>query len=186
MTTSKTNTEVFKNLNKRINELERRNSLQSSLLILFIIFTVLLSGYIIYIEVEDPPFGKWKYLSLEKKQTQEYNDYLLSRIDSISRSNDLLLENSPYYPGVFFEVQIGAFESFDLNAYKKSLENLRSYKEDSLQKYVLGKFRELDQAKLFLKDIRRMGVSDAFIIAKINGERVEVHEALRAQKEKDW
>lgn len=187
MNTSKTNTEVFHKQDKRINELERKYTFQSGLLIFFIILVVVLSGYIVYIEVEEPPFGKWKNINLEKRQTEEYNDYLLSRIDSINRSNDLLLENSSFYPGVFYEVQIGAFQYFDLSAYLESLENLRSYEEDGLQKYVLGKFRELNNAKLFLKDIRQMGISDAFIIAKIDGKRVEVKEAIAAQrKNKKW
>lgn len=187
MNTSKTNTEVFHNQNRRINELERKYIFQSGLLIFFIILVVILAGYIVYIEVEEPPFGKWEQKNLERRQTEEYNDYLLSRIDSISRSNDLLLENSSFYPGVFYEVQIGAFQHFDLSTYLQSLENLRVYQEDDLQKYVLGKFRDLNTAKLFLKDISQMGISDAFIIAKIDGKRVEVKEAIAAQKAKgEW
>lgn len=180
------NTEEFKKLHNRIGELERTNKALKSLYLLFIFITLLLAAYIIYIEVEKPPFGKWHYLNQEKLQTEQYNDYLLSRIDSISRSNDLLMENSPYYTGVFFEVQIGAFKNFDLNAYKQSLENLRSYQEDSLNKYVLGKFRDYKMAKAFQRDITKMGVEDAFIVGKINGNRVNIKQAIAASKEKKW
>lgn len=186
MITGKTNTEDFKKLEGRIKDLERKNKAQTSIIVLFIFVSILLTGYIAYIELEEPPFGKWQQLSEEKKQTEQYSDYLLSRIDSINRSNNLLLENSPFYQGVFYEVQIGAFQYFDLDNYLKSLENLRGYKQDSLNKYVLGKFRDLNQAKLFLRDVRKMGVSDAFIIAKIDGTRVEVKQALEAQKRKNW
>ncbi len=186
MTTGKTNTEDFKRLEQRIKNLEKKNRGQTTVIVLFIILSLLLTGFIIYSELEEPPFGKWKQLSAEKKQTELYNDYLLSRIDSINRSNDLLLENSPYYTGVFYEVQIGAFQYFDLNEYQEALQNLRGYKQDSLNKYVLGKFRDLNQAKLFLMDVRKMGVLDAFLVAKINGTRVEIKRALEAQRRKDW
>lgn len=186
MTTGKTNTEDFKRLESRIKSLENKNKSQTGIIVLFIIVSLLLTSYIVYIELEEPPFGKWERLADEKKQTEEYSNYLLSRIDSISRSNDLLLENSPFYSGVFFEVQIGAFQYFDLNEYQEALQNLRGYKQDSLNKYVLGKFRDLNQAKLFLMDVRKMGVYDAFLVAKVNGTRVEVKQALEAQRTKNW
>ncbi len=186
MANGKTNTEDFKRLEKRIKDLENKNKGQTTIIVLFIFLSLLLTGYIVYIELEEPPFGKWKQLSEEKKQTEDYSDYLLSRIDSINRSNDLLLENSPFYTGVFFEVQIGAFQYFDLDKYQEALLNLRGYKQDSLNKYVLGKFRDLNQAKLFLMDVRKMGVNDAFLVAKINGTRVEVRQALEAQRTKKW
>lgn len=181
-----TNSEVFKQLNQRINALERNNKTLKVLFFLFVFVAFLLAAYIVYIEVATPPFGKWRFLRQEKLQTQQFNDYLLSRIDSISRSNDLLMENSPYYSGVFFEVQIGAFENFDLEAYQEALENLHFYKEDSLNKYVLGKFRNYQKAKAFQKDMMRMGVEDAFVIGKINGERVEITQAIKAAEKQKW
>lgn len=186
MATGKTNTEDFKRLEDRIKDLENKNNSQTSIIVLFIIVSLLLTAYIVYIELEEPPFGKWERLADEKKQTEDYSEYLLSRIDSISRSNDLLMENSPFYKGVFYEVQIGAFQYFDLNEYQESLQNLRGYKQDSLNKYVLGKFRDWNQAKLFLRDVRKMGVQDAFIVAKLDGTRVEIKQAREAERTKNW
>ena len=178
-----TDTEEFKRLNLRIKELERRNKSLKGIYFFYLILAVVLAAFIAYTELSEPPFGIWKQISNEKKQTEQFSDYLLSRIDSINRANNLLMENSPYYTGVFFEVQIGAFEHFDMAEYQEALENLRSYRGDSLNKYVLGKFRDYDRAKAFEKDIQRMGVEDAFIVGKINGKRVTITQALNAAKE---
>lgn len=178
-------TEVFKQQDRRIRDLQIRNKSLIALMTVFMIIAVLLAAYVVYIELEEPAFGKWKRLQQEKQQTEQYNDYLLSRIDSVARFNDLLMENSPNYSGVFFEVQIGAFKEFNLQQYQESLQNLRTYQENDLNKYVLGKFRSYDMAQTFLKDIQRMGISDAFIIAKIDGKRVELKTALVAARERN-
>lgn len=177
-----THSEIFKALNYQINALERSNKVLKTLFLLFVFITLLLAAFIVYIELETPPFGKWRTINEGMKQTEQYNDYLLSRIDSIGRANDLLMENSPYYKGIFFEVQIGAFKNFDLGTYQQSLENIRYYRQDSLNKYVLGKFRDYNMARAFQKDITRMGIADAFIVGKIDGNRVEIREALKAAR----
>lgn len=178
--------DIFQKQEQKIVNLERSNRSLRSLLLFLIFVVLLLTAYVVYIEVATPPFGKWRSLQESKAQTEQYSEYLLVRIDSIARANDLLMENSPLYSGVFFEVQIGAFRNFDLNKYQDALENLRFYRQDSLNKYVLGKFRNYPTAKAFQKDITRMGVTDAFIVGKIDGERVEIREAIKAAKERRW
>ncbi|MFT7299236.1 MAG: hypothetical protein ACI9WO_002060, partial [Sphingobacteriales bacterium] len=49
---------------------------------------------------------------------------------------------------------------------------------------TLGSFDKYVQANKFKKDIRRMGIRDAFIIGKIDGERVKIRQAIAAEKEK--
>jgi len=135
-------------------------------------------GYIIYIEHFPPFFGRWPELKQDLQVLQSKNSQLTDRVDSLNRVNNMLLELSPYYTGVFFEVQIGAFENFDLEKYKEGLARLNIDYSGDLDQYTLGKFRELDMAKDFVEDIREMGIRDAFIVAKIDGERVTVAEAL--------
>lgn len=178
--------DVFQKQEKKISDLRKSNRSLRSLLYFFMLVFLLAIAYVVYIEVSNPPFGKWRNIMENKKQTDQYNEYLLVRIDSIARANDLLMENSPIYTGVFFEVQIGAFRNFDLAKYQDALENLRYYQEDSLNKYVMGKFRDYPTAKAFQKDIIRMGIEDAFIVGKINGQRVEISEAIKAAKDQGW
>ena len=178
--------DVFQKQEQKITNLRKRNRSLRSLLYFFIVVTLLLVAYVVYTELATPPFGKWKTVMNNKVQTDQYNEYLLVRIDSIARANDLLMENSPLYTGVFFEVQIGAFRSFDLNKYKDALENLRYYRQDSLNKYVLGKFRNYPTAIAFQRDIVKMGISDAFIVGKIDGNRVEISQAIKAANNQSW
>lgn len=178
--------DVFQKQEQKIENLKKSNKGLRSLLYFSMFVILLLIVYVVYIEVATPPFGKWQTLMENKVQTDQYNEYLLVRIDSIARANDLLMENSPLYTGVFFEVQIGAFRNFDLNKYKDALENLRYYRQDSLNKYVLGKFRNYSNAKAFQADIVRMGMTDAFIVGKIDGNRVEISQAIQAAKDRKW
>ncbi|MEM9672108.1 MAG: hypothetical protein AAF992_05905, partial [Bacteroidota bacterium] len=48
-----------------------------------------------------------------------------------------------------------------------------------LDQYTLGKFRDLEKALAFQKDVQQMGIQDAFVVAKVDGERVTVKEAQR-------
>jgi hypothetical protein len=182
----KTNAELFLTLDKKIRkEIKRKKSWRS----IFFIMSFICFGsitYLIYIEYFDPPFGKWGKKSQElnqiielKSELEEKNRIYISKMDSLQKVNDLLLENSNYYLGVFFEVQIGAFQKFDLSNYEQELAHLRLENVDGYNKYVLGKFRSFEKATAFLNDIRRMGFPDAFIIGKINGERVDLKLAKR-------
>ncbi len=88
------------------------------------------------------------------------------------------MELSPYYTGVFFEVQIGAFAYFDLDTYKEDLVKMNIDKTEQIDQYTLGKFRDLDQALSFQKDIQKDGYPRCFVIAKVDGKRVSIKEAL--------
>jgi hypothetical protein len=46
----------------------------------------------------------------------------------------------------------------------------------------LGKFRSFKTAQEFNNDIKKMGIADAFIVGKIDGQRVDLQEAVKASK----
>lgn len=177
-----TNAEEFQKLNKKILYLKKKNKGIKSALVIFIILFLVLLAYLIYSEVNTPLFGKWPQIAAQKEEAEIYNEYLISRMDSITRANDLLMENSPYYTGVFFEVQIGAFKDFDLSAYESQFSSLGIDNGDPWHKYVLGKFRNFEKAEAFRKDISSMGIKDAFVVAKIDGNRVTIKQARQAAK----
>jgi hypothetical protein len=108
-----------------------------------------------------------------------------SAIDSLESVNVLLAQASERQEGVFFEVQIGAFEHFNLERYKEQLAQLKSESVDQLDKYTLGKFRKYADAKNFKHDIEKMGIQGAFIVGRIDGKRVDnLDEAIKASKKK--
>jgi N-acetylmuramoyl-L-alanine amidase len=59
------------------------------------------------------------------------------------------------------------------------LQAVEMYQEKQLYKYVYGSFFELDQAKESLKDVRKSGFPDAFIVAFHKGEKISVQEAIK-------
>jgi len=112
---------------------------------------------------------------------------LRSRLDStkvqfqrLRQEHNRLLAEAGQRIEVGFEVQIGAFRHFDLNEYSQNLINMKIRKAGDLNRYVIGSFTTLDEAKNFLRDIKTMGVEDAFIAGVIDGKRVTVKEAQEA------
>jgi len=84
--------------------------------------------------------------------------------------------------GIFFEVQLGSFEDFDLDQYLSQLANLRQEKYDGKTKLLLGRFRSFRKALLFESDLKKMGFTEAFIVGRIDGEMVTYKEALEASQ----
>lgn len=115
-------------------------------------------------------------------QLRAEKDSLLVEAQTLRRDNGRLIEavGEPLQYG--FEVQIGAFEYFDLEAYDEELVRLKVVQEEGLKKYVLGRFRKFKDAEKFLQDIRAMGVEDAFIAGVVDGKRSTVADATRATK----
>jgi len=116
------------------------------------------------------------------------NAILISRLDSLegelqmlrTMNASLLEEAGGDEIQVGFEVQIGAFEEFDLGAYTEDLVKLRGIKSDQMTKYVLGRFHQYEDAIDFLNDVRKMGLNDAFIAGIVGGERRTIDEAKAA------
>lgn len=177
--------EEYQDLSKKNIRLRRRNKRLYRGVWLLGVMLLLALGYIFYIEYYPPFFGRWPEMSQRYEKLLLKNNQLEDSIDSLNRVNNMLIELSPYYTGVFFEVQIGAFENFDLEKYKEGLAKLNIDYSGNLDQYTLGKFRDLEMAKDFVQDIRKMGIQDAFIVAKVDGERVTIAEALEEAERLD-
>lgn len=76
-----------------------------------------------------------------------------------------------------YAVQIGAFESKDLSLYSKNFVNFKEIKSEGYNKYALGNFETLEEAKIFRREIVRLGFKNAFIASYQNGERIKIEEA---------
>jgi hypothetical protein len=154
--------------------------------ILILWFITLL--FLIYSEFMITENGKTK---VELSTNKARNEKLLSEIQimksqvesyklELAETNTSQKERTQ---GVWYEVQIGAFKDFNLDQYRDSLVNMK-IDVNSLKRLTLGSFDKYVQANKFKKDIRRMGIRDAFIIGKIDGERVKIRQAIAAEKEK--
>jgi len=81
--------------------------------------------------------------------------------------------------GIVFRVQLGAFQQNRLDEGLDTSNNLALEEADNLQKVVVGQFRNYDNAKILRDRLRRMGASDAFIVAYRDGQRISVQDALK-------
>ncbi len=144
-------------------------------------------GYTIYSEIKQPLFGKWPKMAEENEMLQaqaEILGKLRVESDSLREANNILVENvaPAVQNGVFFEVQIGAFEKFGLQEYFEELARLRGENAEGMNKYVLGRFRNFKRAEAFKNSVQQMGIADAFIAGTIDGQRVELSEAVKASR----
>ncbi len=81
--------------------------------------------------------------------------------------------------GIVYKVQIGAFKNFDMTKYiqEKGEGHFEGESADNLNKYTIGQFRDLEVAEAFKKDLRKLGIKDAFIVAYSDGKRITLEEA---------
>ena len=110
-------------------------------------------------------------------------DRLETELETVRQANNLLKERLGDPLSVGFEVQIGAFEHYNLRAADEELVRMTQVSEVGLNKFILGRFAYLQDAEAFLKDLENMGLKDAFIAGIIDGKRATLDEAIAASKE---
>lgn len=120
-------------------------------------------------------------IALDAKQQQI--DSLQNIILKLQNKNDLLAEVSSIPNGIFFEVQLGDFRDFDLDKYLSNLASINQYKYNGGNKLLLGRFRSFKKALLFEGDLKRMGITNAVVVGRIDNKIVSYQEALNAQQE---
>ncbi|MEX2592552.1 MAG: Ezrin/radixin/moesin family protein [Anditalea sp.] len=87
-------------------------------------------------------------------------------------------EGEKWDNGVVFKVQIGAFEDFDFSQMVGSSHNMDVDASKGLKQYVVGNFRDYEEADIFKKHMRKVGVSNAWIVPYKNGRRVPLKDVL--------
>lgn len=176
-------------LEQKIATSEQENKVSSknvkSLLVLLILLTI--ASFV---------FGFLYFQTKKEKQDLSLQqDTLLSKkIDSLqsvyqangfsSSNNEAYNDESDVVDGLIYTIQIGAFRKYDLSKYPKDeLKNFRSMPNRDLKTYSIGKFKTADQARSFLKEIRRIGIRDAFILPIKDGERIGLKEAIAIENQ---
>ncbi|MEM7655600.1 MAG: hypothetical protein AAF399_05680 [Bacteroidota bacterium] len=124
-----------------------------------------------------------KELETQNAQLKAQLDTLQTEVANLRQENSRLLETTGDQLQVGFEVQIGAFENFNLDAYADELVRFREVESDGLKKYVLGRFRTFEDAEAFLADLKSFGMYDAFIAGIVDGRRTSVDEAKAAARD---
>jgi hypothetical protein len=73
--------------------------------------------------------------------------------------------------GKVYQVQMGFYQYLDLVSFNDKLKTVRAEEIDGKKRYVIGHFDNLLDAVQFSNDIKRIGVSDAFVTEYIDGKR---------------
>ncbi|SER11274.1 hypothetical protein [Neolewinella agarilytica] len=81
--------------------------------------------------------------------------------------------------GVIFQVQLGAFAKNTVNSDLSTGNALELQEQNGLQKFVVSQFRTYASAAKLRDRLKVMGVKDAFVVAKQDGVRISVPDALR-------
>ncbi len=78
---------------------------------------------------------------------------------------------------IVYAVQIGAFEEKNLSLYSDNFVNFKEIKSEGFNKYALGNFETLTEAKRFRRELVRLGFRNAFIGSYQDGKRIKIEEA---------
>lgn len=109
-------------------------------------------------------------LSEKNNMIGALNDTITAlRIKNIELENKV---NDYNHPDMSYRVQIGYYKVFDLNKYLLgNPKDIYSEKVDGANRYSVGYFDNLEEARSFRNDLRKMGIKDAFVSQYENGTR---------------
>lgn len=103
-------------------------------------------------------------LKAELNQVPDYNPYMINGED--------------FSKGVAFRVQVGAFENMDITEYANTSKEFMEENSEELKRYVVGNFRNYEDANILKKYLRQMGVNDAWIVPYRDNKRVPLKKLI--------
>lgn len=112
---------------------------------------------------------------------QESNNQLKQQLATMAaaQQNDQVDTDKAVVQGVVFQVQLGAYAKNTLDPSLATENALELQDQNGVQKVVVSQFRTYNNAAVLRDRLKIMGVKDAFIVAKNNGQRITIPEALR-------
>lgn len=144
--------------------------------LLFVAFSIFGGVYFYSSESKQPFIGQPKALNQALLDQEIENASLLFKMDSIVSVNETLTINNEPEEGILFEVQVSSDEGFELDIHNENLQRLNLATIDGVNYITLGKFKDVDDAKLFIEDLKKIGIEDAFIVSKLDGKTVSTRQ----------
>jgi nitrogen fixation-related uncharacterized protein len=137
----------------------------------------------------------WSFLPKSKQYKEEYlikNNLSLIDTDSLHKiqrkAKQVVMADSARISlneiSIVYSIQIGAYTNFNSGLISKDITQLEEFEENGFNKFAVGKFITYKEAVALRDDLRRMGFTDCFIIAKSYGIPVNIEEALQLSGEK--
>ena len=137
----------------------------------------------------------WAFLPKSKQYKSEYlikNNLSLIDTDSLHKlerkakqviANDSLKKSTADL-SIVYSVQIGAYVNFSSKLISDDISQLEAFEDNGFNKFAVGKFSTYREAVMLRDDLKRIGFTDCFIIAKSYGVPVIMKEALELSGEK--
>ena len=97
--------------------------------------------------------------------------------------NPNIVNGEDFSVGIVFKVQVGAFRKMDLEKYANSSDQFDQEDMEELRRYVIGNFRNYEDANVLKRYLREMGVQDAWIVPYKDNIRVPLKEVLADSSE---
>jgi len=85
--------------------------------------------------------------------------------------------------GTHFKIQIGAYEKTYIPENLAGGDDMALESDGSLQKVLVGKFMNYQEAKELKAYIRKIGIKDAFVVAYRDGVRVDLSEVVSEEEQ---
>ncbi len=118
--------------------------------------------------------------SLQRALNESSNKMRMMEADIEAAKRESSNAKKNVFTGYYFRVQLGAYQNFDIKGKISKDENMQSENAGGLDKYTVGYFKSYNEAQEFSKDVRKMGIKDAWVVAYKDGGRVNVNEAKAA------
>ncbi len=137
----------------------------------------------------------WSFLPKSKQYKQEYlikNNLSLIDTDSLHKiqrkAKQVVIidsvKTSLIDMSIVYSIQIGAYTNFNSNLISEDITQLEEFEENGFNKFSIGKFTTYKETVLLRDDLKRIGFTDCFVIAKSFGVPVNINEALQLSGEK--
>lgn len=117
--------------------------------------------------------------TISKIDTNNNIHYQIPEKDT-SKINDSIVED------IFFTIQFLSSNKFikTPSSEFRGIDDAKHYFQNNQYKYITGNFLNIDDAYIYLKNVKSLGFKDAFIIAFLNGDRITLDEAKKKLKYK--
>jgi len=180
-----------KELIHQVSERNREKENNKTVIIVLGGILAILIVFIGYTYVFGPIFGEYKTkiansellasnvetLEKENGEFQLEIDNLNLLIKEASENNNIVLNSD-----LIFRVQIGAFKKFKMGMYSGDMASVLEKNEKGFNKYSLGVFDNYKDALKFKKEVKRMGVRSAFLLAEYKGKNINIKKAIALEK----
>lgn len=92
--------------------------------------------------------------------------------------NPNVVNGEDFSVGIVFKVQVGAFRKMDLEKYAETSKEFDQEEMEELRRYVIGNFRNYEDANVLKRYLREMGVQDAWIVPYKDNRRVPLKDVI--------